>query len=101
MQYRVREGIIKLKICGKAFLAPTRKAFDYCYPIIPLNIFNSIIWQMLSNGQSVDEIYNVFEQMFVMSKNDGTKNTSFRDIVDKYLRDFIDKGYVIEKEELM
>ena len=97
MQYQVRDGIVKINVCGIRFLTPKRSASDFCSPVMPLNVFSDIIWHMLSNEKSIDEIYSVFEQMFIMSNNKGS-NTC-KSIVDKSIKEFIDRGYVIKTGE--
>ena len=95
MKYQVRDGIVKLKICGIIFLTPNRKESKNCKPIMPLNVFNGIIWQMLYKGQTLEEIYSIFEKMLMMSEN----SASYKEVVNEYLKELVDNGFVVEIED--
>ncbi len=99
MKYEARSGIVKMKICGVSFLTPTRKEMNNCSAIMPLNFFNSIIWQMLSNNKPIDEIYDAFQKLLGSSKNNKMNDDRIRILVDKNLNEMVEKGYVIRTEE--
>ncbi len=92
MKYSVRSGIVKLKICGLSFLAPTRKSSQFCTPIMPINFISEIIWQMIINGKELDEVYSMVKRISKSSDED------VKEIVNKYIKDYVDHGYLIPSE---
>jgi len=89
MKYIVRDGIVKMNICGVVFLTPTRKQSAYCSAIMPLNLFSTMIWNSFVKGKEIQEIYELFMKLNISS--DQAKQ-----LVDKYIQDFIRNGYIIE-----
>ena len=98
MRYEVRTGIVRMKICGVSFLSPTRKAAKDCSLIMPLKFFVGIIWTLLSEGKTIDEVYEVFQKLLGSSRNNLTEE-QITEIVDKNLKELVDNGYVIRAED--
>ena len=56
MEYKVREGIALLDVCGTHFLAPTHKAFEACPNITRITFLDVIFWKKLSEGAKVEDL---------------------------------------------
>jgi len=96
MRYETRRGIVRLNICGVVFLTPTRKEMNNCSAFLQLNMFNSIIWQFLSENKSIDDVYNLFSRM-ISNKQHGQEH--IKEIIDRNLNEMIEKGYIIRIED--
>ncbi len=70
MNYRLREGVARVSICGTMLLVPSRAASEYCSGVMRINFTQRVIWKTLERGQTMDDAANGLSMLFLKQPED-------------------------------
>ena len=94
MKYRTRQGVILSNICDEYFLVSGKDAREHCPYVTHLNETACFIWKKLESGMMVEEILKSVYDEF-----EGVEMNEIREIVDAFISQLKDAGYIIEESE--
>lgn len=89
MNYKVRQGIVCMQICGADMLVASRPVWEYCPHVQPIPAFWAKCWVMLEKGYSSDELIGAFVRLLNRSEEE------VRPRLEKIFRSLSDKGFLI------
>ena len=89
MGYRIRDGIVYMKICEVPLLITTNQIWKYCDHVKQLSPFSEVFWQSFMEGMSEDELFDVFEL-----PQDIPEET-VRKLYRRFYEEMCSKGYLI------
>ncbi len=92
---RVRPGVILTHVCGQTILVAAFEAQKYCPYTTVLNDTGEMIWQCLSEGKDLPSIVSLMRENF-----DIPKDTDVESLIEDYIRQLHDNGYVLYEEDL-
>ncbi len=93
MEYKPREGIVKVNVCGVNLLVPTRRASEECPSIATLSFIESIFWNRLCRGKTVEDTCAFYSGMTFKPIEEA------RPFVVGFFERLAEKGFVIPAEE--
>ena len=93
MEYRIRPGIVLLRICDVDMLVAKREVWEECPHIRPLPKLWGLCWFMMEKGRTSNEVVGAFVRMFGHTENEEKER--LRKIFEK----LYEEGYLIPVEE--
>ncbi len=70
MNYRLREGVARVSICGAMLLVPSRAASEFCPGVMRINFTQRAIWMTLEKGQTMDDVAKVLSALYLKQPED-------------------------------
>ena len=67
MEYKLREGVAFLRVCGANLLVPSRVASPYCKGILTLNFIETMICSKLQKGETVADAAEIIGRFAMKS----------------------------------
>ncbi len=92
MTYKVRPGIVHLRICGVDILAATRALWEQCPAVRPLPRKWAVTWTLLEKGSS-ETVVNTFCRLLRKPKEEVQEE------FEKVFEELYKEGYLIEAED--
>lgn len=92
MEYKPREGIERVIVCGVSLLVPTRRASEECPNIATITMLESMFWRQLVNGKSFEEICAFYSGLTFKPME------AARPVVGGFFERLAEKGFVIPVE---
>lgn len=92
MEYKPREGIVKVSVCGVTLLVPTRRASEECPNIATLSMIESIFWSQLSKGKTVEDCCSFYSGLTFKPIEEA------RPVVEGIFERLAEKGFVVPAE---
>ncbi len=92
MEYKPREGIVRVMVCGVSLLVPTRRASEECPNIATLSMLEDMFWFQLAKGRSMEEICTFYSKMSFKPIDDA------RPAVEGFFERLYEKGFVVAAE---
>ncbi len=93
MNYKIRSGIVRIKICGEYLLVPTRKASETCPKIMKLSLMGAALWEEIEKGNGTDNICIIFQKLAKKPREEIEAR------INSILEDLCEKSYLIRVEE--
>lgn len=93
MEYKPREGIVKVSVCGVNLLVPTRRASEDCPNIATLSLLESIFWSQLCRGKTVEDSCAFYAGLTFKPVEEA------RPVVESFFERLAEKGFVVPAEE--
>lgn len=89
MRYKLRPGVVALKICGVYLLVPNRAASEFCPGVQKVSLLLYAALELLERGDPMEKIYKMYEIL--------TKQTpdAVKARVDGLLSDLCSKGFLV------
>ena len=91
---KVRPGIVLTKICGEYILVAAHEARQFCPYTKILNDTGALIWECLTDNQSIPEIAEELKQSF-----DIPADINIEKIISDYLEILHANGYLLYEED--
>ncbi len=93
MRYKLTEGIVLTKVCGRHILVATRRAWGKCPYTKELSALRAAYWKGLSRGMTDEEI--------VEKLSAGTKirEDALRGRLKSFTEILKAEGYIVSEEE--
>ncbi len=89
MIYKIRPGIVRLKICDVDILAATREVWENCPTIRPLPRLWACCWAIMEKGSTSADVIRTFAKLFGQSEDEA------RQRLDKIFSELYKQGYLI------
>jgi len=93
MEYKPREGIVKVRVCGVHLLVPTRRASEECPNIATLSLIEAIFWSQLQMGKTMEESCRFYAGLTFKPMDEA------REFVEGFFERLAEKGFVIPADE--
>ncbi len=93
MTYIRRKGIVLLHVCEADLMVATRQVWEECPPVRPVPRIWAVIWKMMEDGKSDEEIITSFSSMLTRPEKEVRER--FITIFEK----MADEGYLIRELE--
>lgn len=94
MMIKVRPGIVLTHVCGQCLLVAEFEERPYCPYVTILNETGEVIWKCLTERKSVPEIVLKLNDVF-----DIPSDTNIEKLVNDYIAQLHENGYVLYEEE--
>ena len=88
--YKLRDGVVLISIQGVNILAADKKAREYCPYMKKINETGAVLWKLLEEKKSPEEILRIFMDTYEIEDIDQVKH-DIDDSLD-YLRN---NGYMV------
>ena len=92
MNYKIRPGIVCLKVCGADLLVAARPAWEACPHVQPIPPFWASCWAMLEKGYTSEELIAAYAQLLKRSDEE------VRPRLERVFQTLNDKGFLIAEE---
>lgn len=89
MNYKIRHGIIRTKICGVQMLVPTREASEKCPNVMQLSLISSIVWETIEKNMPMEKAHQACK--ILLRKSDEEVDARIKTIIDH----FCEKGFLV------
>ena len=93
MNYKPRDGITRVFICGAWLLIPNRKASELCPNIATISFPELIIWRQLEKGKDTEKVCSFFSDFFHKTLEES------REVVKSFLDRMYERGFIVLVEE--
>lgn len=93
MVYKIRPGIVLLRICDVEMLAAKREVWEYCPKVRPLPKLWGLCWYMMERGSTSEDVIRSFVRLF------GKTESEERERLGKVFEKLYEEGYLIPAEE--
>ncbi len=94
MTIKVRPGIILTHVCGQTLLVAAFEERAHCPYVTILNETGGIIWNCLKEKKSLPDIVLTLKKKF-----DIPSDTNVEELINDYIAQLYDKGYVLYEED--
>ena len=91
MNYMPRPGDVRVTLCGRSILVPSRAVFSVCNNILPISLFESLVWGGIEKDYPVEKI---LEALHIFSK---APDEELIVKIDEICQRFYEKGFIISK----
>ena len=93
MIYKIRPGIVRLRICDVDLLAATRQVWEQCPAVRPLPRIWAACWALMENGSTSEEAVDTFVRLFRQSEEEVHAK------LGNVFETLYSEGYLIEAED--
>lgn len=93
MQYKLRSGVTRVKICGTDLLVSTRSSWEECAVVRPISFFWAGCVGMLEKGKDAAEIARILGKAL---KKDPE---SIREKVENIFAELYQMGFLVPAED--
>ena len=70
MNYRIRPGVVLLRICGADLLTATREIWEQCPAVRPIPRMWAAGLTLMEKGRTSEEVMDAFARLFLQSEED-------------------------------
>ena len=95
MKYKIRDGIVLINVCDEFFLVSGKSARQYCPYIAKISDSGALIWSLLSENKSIEEIEDEVALNYEIEKD-----SDLRSNIQEFLNDLNDRHYLMQLEDL-
>ena len=93
MNYRLRDGVARVSVCGAMLLVPSRAASEYCPGILRVNFTQRVIWMTLERGQDLAYAASALAKFSFKTVEE------IQPKVDEALEKLVSYGFLIAEED--
>ena len=93
MAYKIRPGIVRVRICGKDLLVAKRSVWEECPRVRIIPKLWAACWAVMENDRTDQDVVAAFAGLLNKSEDE------VRERFDKIFRTLYDENYLIKTEE--
>lgn len=93
MAYKIRPGIVRVRICGKDLLVAKRSVWEECPRVRVIPKLWAACWAVMENDRTDQDVVAAFAGLLNKSEDE------VRERFDKIFRTLYDENYLIKTEE--
>ncbi len=93
MAYKIRPGIVRVRICGKDLLVAKRSVWDECPRVRAIPKLWAACWAVMENDRTDDDVVTAFAGLLRKPENE------IRERFAKIFRTLYDENYLIKVQE--
>ncbi len=93
MAYKIRDGIVRVRICGSDVLVATRPVWEKCPRVRTIPKMWAACWAVMENGRTDEDVVTAFAGLLRKPEDE------IRQRFDKMFKTLCKEGYLIEVEE--
>ena len=94
-KFKTRPGVILASVCGEYVLVAALEARKYCPYLTMINESSAFLWRQLVDGADKKELIEK-----VASAYDVTDKTNLPRIIDEFLKQLDEAGYLLTVQEM-
>ncbi len=93
MNYRIRPGVVLLRICDADLLAATRAIWEQCPAVRPIPRMWAASLSLMEKGRTSEDVIHAFTRLFQTSEEDVNAR------LGKAFETLYHEGYLVEAED--